>query len=89
MKTLNQNQDKKTESKTLPNFELNVSIDGCHVQLPVSESKNSLFLGINSLRIDKKLPDREKSQFELVIDCMAIDIFIAKQIDQNTKYYLL
>lgn len=53
MKSMNQNQDRKSETKSLPNVELIISIDGCHVQLPVSESKNSLFLGIKSLKIDK------------------------------------
>ena len=68
---------------------MKVSIDGCHVQLPVAESKNSLFLGIRTLTVDKRLPDHEKMQFDLAVDCDAVDIFIAKQIDQSTKYYIL
>ena len=60
MKSMSQNQDRKLETKSLPNVELIISVDGCHVQLPVSESKNSLFLGIKSLKIDKQLPDKEK-----------------------------
>ena len=46
IKSINQNQDRNLDTKSLPNVELIISIDGCHVQLPVSESKNSLFLGI-------------------------------------------
>jgi hypothetical protein len=53
IKSMNLSQDRKSETKSLPNVELIISIDGCHVQLPVSESKNSLFLGIKSLKIDK------------------------------------
>ena len=56
----------------------------------MSESKNSLFFGINNLKIDKRLASSASpSSHQLVLECSAFDTFVAKQIDQSSKYYLL
>ena len=56
----------------------------------MSESKNSLFLGISNLKIEKKLASSfTPSDFQLVLECSAFDTFVAKQIDQSSKYFLL
>ena len=46
-------------------------------------------MGIDHLRIEKQLPNFETNEFEMTLECSAFDTFIAKQIDQSTKYYLL
>ena len=59
-----------------------LQFNACHLQLPVSESKNSLFVELSSLQFSHA-DNKIEAHFH------AIDIYVAKQINQNKKYFLV
>ena len=66
-----------------------VAVNNCHLQLPVQDSKNSLFIELSGLDFDQVLHFGTDQLMQLNARFQAVDIFVAQQINQSSKYYLL
>ena len=58
-------------------------VSGCHLQVPGQTSKNALFAEVQRLDFTRK---GEDSSVEFKLEKCAL--FVAKQIDQRSRYYL-
>ena len=55
----------------------------------MSESKNSLFIELNDLVFEQVVPELRSENKVASARFQAIDVFVAKQINQSSKYFLV
>jgi hypothetical protein len=77
-------------SKKIAEISVNFTINGFHLQVPVSrDSKNFLFWSIDTFIFEKRRHKDEGVDFILRTAFDGIECFVAKQIDQLHKYFLI